>query len=140
MAGKAKTKFAGLERILLTWPGVERSTSYGKPSLKVAGKFLTRLKEDGDSLVIGGVGFDERETLIETQGDVFYITDHYRNYQYVLMRLSKADPAQAEAFMRRRWRELAPKKLLAVSEPRSTPSGPVQTAKVRGRKKTTATK
>lgn len=116
MAGKPKTTFADLERILLTWPGVERSTSYGKPSLKVAGKFLTRLKEDGDSLVIGGVGFDERETLIETQGDVFYITDHYRNYPYVLMRLSKAAPDQAEAFMRRRWQELAPKKLLKQSK------------------------
>lgn len=136
MVGKQTTVFADLERILLTWPGVERSTSYGKPSLKVAGKFLTRLKEDGDSLVIGGVGFDERETLIATQGDVFYITDHYRNYQYVLMRLSKAAPDQAEAFMRRRWQELAPKKLLATMDAGDTPSSSARNPA----KKTTASK
>ena len=78
------------------------------------GKFFTWVKEDGDSIVIGGIGFDERDMLMETQGDVFYITDHYRNSRYVLMRLSKADPAMVEAFLRRRWFEIAPKKLHAA--------------------------
>jgi len=57
------------------------------------GKFLTRLKEDGDSIVLSGISFDEREMLMETQDDVFYITAHYRNYPSVLMRLSAAEPA-----------------------------------------------
>lgn len=47
-------------------------------------------------------------------GDVFYITDHYRNSRYVLMRLSKASPGQVEAFLRRRWHDVAPKKLHAA--------------------------
>jgi uncharacterized protein YPO0396 len=33
--------------IALAWPGVERGTSYGTPALKVKGKLLTRLREDG---------------------------------------------------------------------------------------------
>lgn len=103
--------YAAVERMLLSWPGVELSTSYGRPSLKVKGKFFTWVKEDGDSIVIGGIDFDEREMLMATQGDVFYITDHYRNSRYVLMRLSNADPATVEAFLRRRWREVAPKRL-----------------------------
>jgi hypothetical protein len=94
--------YAALEKLLLRWPGVELSRSYGRPSLKVKGKFFTWVKED------------ERDVLMETQGDVFYITDHYRNSRYVLMRLSKADPGMVEVYLRRRWFEIAPKKLHAA--------------------------
>jgi hypothetical protein len=111
--GTAMT-YAAVEKMLLGWPGVQRSTSYGRPSLKVNGKFFTWVKEDGDSITIGGIDFDERDTLLETQGDVFYITDHYRSSRYVLMRLSKADPSTVEAFLRRRWFDIAPKKLHAA--------------------------
>jgi hypothetical protein len=65
-------------------------------------------------MAIGGIDFDERDMLMETQGDVFYITDHYRNSRYVLMRLSKADRGTVEAFLRRRWFAVAPKKLHAA--------------------------
>jgi hypothetical protein len=106
--------YVALEKLLLRWPGVELSRSYGRPSLKVKGKFFTWVKEDGDSIAIGGIGFDERDVLMETQGDVFYITDHYRNSRYVLMRLSKADPGMVEVYLRRRWFEIAPKKLHAA--------------------------
>ena len=106
--------YRAVENMLLGWPGVELSQSYGRPSLKVKGKFFTWVKEDGDSIVIGGVDFDEREVLMETQGEVFYITDHYRNSRYVLMRLSKADPSTVAAWLRRRWFEIAPKQLHAA--------------------------
>lgn len=110
-ARHTKLSYAALKRKLLDWEGVEEGTSYGKPSLKAFGKFLTRLKEDGDSIVLTGINFDEREMLMETQGDVFYITPHYQNFPSVLMRLSAADAANVEAVLRRRWRELAPKKI-----------------------------
>ena len=105
--------YAAVEKMVLGWPGVELSTSYGRPSLKVMGRFFTWVKEDGDSIVIGDIDFDERDMLMETQGDVFYITDHYRNSRAVLMRLSKAEPATVEAYLRRRWFAIAPKKLHA---------------------------
>jgi hypothetical protein len=44
---------------------------------------------------------------------VFYITDHYRNFPSILMRLSASDSAAVEAMLRRRWRELAPRKIRA---------------------------
>ena len=110
---RPKQSFAALKRKLLAWPGVNESSHYGQPSIKAFGKFLTRLKEDGDSIVVSGIPFDERDMLIETQPDVFYITDHYRNFPSVLVRLSPSDSARVEAMLRRRWRELAPKKLRA---------------------------
>jgi hypothetical protein len=103
-----------LRAILLTWPGVEDSTSYGTPALKVKGKLLARLKEDGDSLALPGVELDERDMLMEADPDVFYITDHYRDWPYVLVRLSRATPVAIEGLLRRRWRAVAPKSLLKV--------------------------
>jgi hypothetical protein len=126
--------YAAVETMVLGWPGVERSTSYGRPSLKIAGRFFTWLKEDGDSIVLGGINFDERDMLMETQGDVFHITDHYRNSRYVLMRLSKAEPAIVATYLRRRWFEIAPRKLHAAFDGGQTPASAPKATKRSARK------
>ena len=102
--------FDDVRKLALAWPEVEDGTSYGTSALKVRKKMLVRLKEDGDSLVMPSVPFDERDMLVETQPKVFYFTDHYRDYPMVLIRLSKAKRTTVEPFLRRRWRELASKK------------------------------
>jgi hypothetical protein len=102
--------FDEVRRIALSWPEVEDGTSYGTPALKVRKKMLTRLREDGDSLVMPGVPQDQREMLVEGRPGLFYVTDHYRDHPIVLIRLSKAKLADIEPFMRRRWRTLASKK------------------------------
>jgi hypothetical protein len=99
--------FDDVRRVALAWPEVEDGTSYGTAALKVRKKLLARLKEDGDSLVMPGVPRDERDMLVERQPDTFYLTDHYRDYPMVLIRLSKAERAAIEPLLRRRWRTLA---------------------------------
>ncbi len=113
-AGEFGMTFDEVRRIALGWPGVEEGTSYGTPALKVKGKLLARLKEDGDSLVVKGVGPDERAWLMETEPDVYYITDHYRGWPIVLVRLSRSDPETVAALLLREWKAIAPKRLLAA--------------------------
>jgi hypothetical protein len=108
--------FDDVGKIALAWPEVEDGTSYGTPALKVRKKLLARLKEDGDSLVMPGVPQDERDMLVESQPEVFYFTDHYRDYPMVLIRLSKAKRATAEPLLRRHWRTLVSKAALKASE------------------------
>jgi hypothetical protein len=69
---------------------LEEGTSYGTPALKLKKKFLLRLKEDGESIAIR-IGFDEREILMQSDPDTFYITDHYRDYPAMLVHLSRID-------------------------------------------------
>ena len=107
------TKYASMA---LAWPGVEEGTYYGTPALKVKGKFLTRLREDGDSLVIKDVEFDERDMLMEAAPEVFYITDHYKGWPMVLVRLSKAHPQQVGSLLFRSWKATAPKRLVKALE------------------------
>jgi hypothetical protein len=101
--------FDDVRRIALTWVEVEDGTSYGTAALKVRKKMLARLKEDGDSLVMPGVPQGERDMLVERQPDTFYVTDHYKDYPMVLIRLSKAKRAAVEPLLRRHWRTLASK-------------------------------
>ena len=108
--------FDDLRNIALLWPEVEEGTSYSTPALKVRKKLLVRLREDGDSLVMPGVPFEERDMLVESQPKVFYFTDHYSDYPMVLIRLSKTKRTTVEPLLRRQWRALASKKAMKAME------------------------
>ena len=61
---------------------------------------------------------DERDLLVESRPKVFYVTDHYRDYPMVLIRLSKAKRAMVEPLLRRQWRTLASKAAVRAFEAR----------------------
>jgi hypothetical protein len=87
--------FDTVRKIGLTLPGVEESTAYGSPALKVRGKLLAcvpahRSAEPG-SLVVR-VGFDDRAELLAAAPDLYYVIDHYLDYSAVLVRLSRITP------------------------------------------------
>jgi len=107
---------AELRKIALSFPATSEGTSYGKPSFLVAGKFFTRLRSEDDSLVLVVGSIDERDMLLESDPALFHITDHYRNYPAVLARLTVIDPVTLHGMLERRWRVLAPKKLVKEYE------------------------
>ena len=88
----------------LALPHVEEGTSYGTPALKVKRKLFVRLKEDGDSIVIK-MPFDQREELMASDPETYYITEHYRNYEWVLVRLSKVHPDALHELLRTAYKE-----------------------------------
>jgi len=98
-----------IRKIALALPGVEEGTSYGTAALRVKGKFLARLKEDGESVVFR-IGFDERDLLMQTKPEIFYITDHYLGYPAVLMRLYAASKKEAADIIEMAWKMVAPKR------------------------------
>ncbi len=100
-----------VRRIALALPGVEEGTSYGTPALRVRGKFLARLREDGESLAVK-CGFDERDFRLQADPDVFFVTDHYRGYPTVLVHLSKVSPQVLGEVLEHTWRQNAPKTLI----------------------------
>lgn len=80
--------FETVRRIALDMEDVEESTSYGTPAFKVRGALVARLHQDGCSLVVR-TDFDERVELMAADPETYYITDHYRNYPWVLVRLER---------------------------------------------------
>lgn len=102
--------------IALSFPGAEEGTSYGRPSFKVNGKFLTRLRAEDNSVVLVDVSFDEREMLMEAEPATFHITPHYKDYPSVLARLETLHPGSFRAFLERRFRKIAKKSVLKAWE------------------------
>ena len=98
--------------IALSFPGVEEATSYGTPSFRVKGKFITRLRPEDQSLVLVDVPFDEREMLMEADPATFHTTAHYKDYPSVLARLDSIHPGSLRNFLERRWRNVAPRALV----------------------------
>ena len=84
-------------------PGAEESTSYGTPAFKVKGKLFARFHLDGEALVVS-VDFDQREEMMSADPEKFYITDHYRNYPWILVRLSKVRPDELRDLLLGSWR------------------------------------
>jgi hypothetical protein len=92
---KSTINFDTVRDIGLKLPGVEESTAYGQPALKIHGKLLAclpanRSAEPG-SLVVR-VDFGDRAELLAAAPDLYYVTDHYVDYNAVLVRLSRVDP------------------------------------------------
>lgn len=83
--------FKDVRKMALGLDGVEESTSYGTAAFKIRGKLIARLKEDGESLVVGTT-FEEREEMMAAEPETYYITDHYLKYPWVLVRLPKVHP------------------------------------------------
>ncbi len=93
--GSSTIDFDAVRKIGLALPGVEESTAYGSPALKVRGKLLAcvpthRSAEPGSLMV--RVDFDDRAELLTAYPDAYYVTDHYLNYTSVLVRLSRVTP------------------------------------------------
>ncbi len=105
--------FNDVRRMALSLEGVEESTSYGTAAFKIRGKLIARLKEDGESLVVGTT-FEEREEMLAADPETYYITDHYLNYPWVLVRLSRVHPDAMRDLLKGAVR------LAARSKPRTT--------------------
>jgi hypothetical protein len=92
---RSTINFDTVRNIGLALPGVEESTAYGQPALKVHGKLLAcipanRSAEPGSLAV--RVDLDDRAELLAADPDVYYVTDHYVSYTAVLVRLSRVNP------------------------------------------------
>lgn len=95
--------------IALALPLTTLGSSYGTPALKVRGKLLARLREDG--VMVLKVEDGLREALLETQPEVFFTTEHYTGYPMLLVRLEVADAQQLGGLIERGWGGLVPMKL-----------------------------
>jgi hypothetical protein len=92
---------------------VIEGTSYRTPAFRVGKKFFFRLREDGATLAIR-IDFDTREALMQANPEAFFITEHYRGYPAMCVRLAAVRRAELESLLEQSWRQVAPKRLVAA--------------------------
>jgi hypothetical protein len=108
--------FETIRALALALPHVEEGTSYGTPAFKVRGKLLARLHQDGVSLVVK-IDADERTMRMKADPETFFITDHYLDYPWILVRIAKVDLDDLRELLEDAWRLTAPKRLVVEHDP-----------------------
>jgi hypothetical protein len=105
--------FDTVRKMGLQLPDVEESTTFGTPSLKVHGQLLAcpainKSAEPGSIMV--RIAFEQRDELIAGDPDAYYLTDHYRPYPSVLVRLSRISQDALQDLLRMSWKFVTEKK------------------------------
>ncbi len=90
-AAKSSVTFETVREIALALENVEEGVSYGTPAFRVNGVLFARQHQDGESLVLR-MDFEQRKALMAEDPSTYYITDHYLNYEWILVRLARAQP------------------------------------------------
>jgi len=80
---------AEARKIALSFEGTSEGPYFGKPAIFAAEKFLTRVHHKEDAMVLAIGSMEMRDVMLEAEPKLFYITDHYKNFPYLLARLSK---------------------------------------------------
>ena len=78
-------------KIALSIEGASEGPYFGKPSVFVNEKFLTRVHTKEEAMVLAVGSMEMRDVMLEAEPKLFYITDHYKNFSYLLARLSALD-------------------------------------------------
>ena len=103
------TTFETVRRLALALPGTEEGTSYGTPAFKVKGKLFARLHQDGEALMLRCEP-EVRGAMMAAKPDLLFLTDHYRDYPWVLLRFAKAPEAELAALLEEAHACAAPKR------------------------------
>ena len=90
-------------------PEFEETTSYGRPALKVRGKFFAALRTNPDAIVVR-CDLEEKPLLLEARPDMLFETPHCHGWGYMLIKLD-APLDDVREFLTDSWLLAAPKKL-----------------------------
>ncbi|WP_379969634.1 hypothetical protein [Epilithonimonas sp. UC225_85] len=102
--------FDFVKNIALSFPYTEESVSHEEtPSVKVRGKLMCRLHDNGEFIPIR-IGFESREYYLENYPDIFHLPDHFKNYPYICMWKDCHDRKLVTEVLEISWRTLATKK------------------------------
>jgi hypothetical protein len=108
--------FEDVTRIAMQLPGVSAGTSYGTPGLRVGKRFMCRMWEDGEVLVLKPVEDMEQRFLMETRPHVFFKTPHYEGWEGILIHLSAVDEDTLRDMLQQCWSRLATRTLLKAAD------------------------
>lgn len=114
---KRKSKSDGVtaaqfKKIALSFAEAHEKQSYGSPAVFVAKKFFTRLRKEDNSAVLIVHDMEHRNMMLELDPQTYHITAHYKDYPAVLVRMERISADELKIMLERRWRQIAPKKVL----------------------------
>jgi hypothetical protein len=126
---------AEARKIALATEGASEGPYFGKPAVFVAEKFLTRVHTKEEAMVLAVGSMEMRDVMLEAEPKLFYITDHYKNFPYLLARLSKLDKATLKDLLNARLLQIESKAKKKRAAPKPAAKKPVVKKAVKKKKK-----
>jgi len=100
-------------KTLMPFPGVTEKLCFGTRAFYVDKSLLSRVKEDGETITMQTF---ERHKWMEMDPITFFITDHYLNYDVMLVKLETVSPDDLAKLLITAWYNRATKKLIKEYE------------------------
>jgi hypothetical protein len=105
--------FDEIREIALSFPNVEEYQLFGTDAYRIGKRLLAcPAKVDADTLMLKVPEKLEREFLLTTHPEIYYLTPHYEGYDCILLRVAKMDAGEFRDLFEGAWRTYAPKRLL----------------------------
>ncbi|HEU0161701.1 MAG TPA: hypothetical protein VFQ69_04815 [Rhizomicrobium sp.] len=114
-------------KIALAVPGAVETLWFNKPAVFLHDRFLTKVHDREEAMVLQVGSIEMRDMMLEAEPGLFYITDHYRKFPFLLARLSALTPKMLKEILAGRAQQLAemkpirrrPKKKAAKKSPKA---------------------
>ena len=94
-------------KIALAIPGTKEVLWFRKPAVFLHDQFLTKVHDKEEAMTLRVSSIEMRDMMLEAEPELFYITDHYRNFPFVLARLSALTPKTLKEILAGRAAQLA---------------------------------
>ena len=89
-------------------PGVSEKPCHNTPAFYVEKKLFARIKEDGQTLALYN---NDRDEWIARNGDIFFFTDHYKNYPMLLVDIGSVETKDLISLLAESWKCRCSKKM-----------------------------
>jgi hypothetical protein len=94
-------------KIILSVPGAEKRLWFHKPAGFLHDRFLAKVHDREEAVTLQVASMEMRDMMLEAEPRLFYITDHYRKFPFVLIRLKALTTKLLREILAGRARQLA---------------------------------
>ena len=88
-------------------PGAEDRLWFNKPSVFLHDRFLTKVHDKEEAMTLQVGSMEMRDMMLEAEPELFYITEHYRKFPFVLVRLKALSATALKEMLTGRAAQLA---------------------------------
>jgi hypothetical protein len=78
---------AQAHKLMLAIPGTDERLWFHEPSVFIHDRFLSKTHKKEEAVVLQVGSIEMRDMMLEAEPQLFYITDHYRKFPFVLIQL-----------------------------------------------------
>ena len=112
-------------KLMLAIPGTDERLWFNEPSVFIHDRFLSKVHKKVEAVTLQVGSMEMRDMMLEAEPRLFYITDHYRKFPFVLIRLKALSAKTLKEILTGRAAQLAamppikrkPKKANSVTKP-----------------------